>query len=84
MNKFAAVADKESNFVCPSVEQGNRTPYTDAASRGALVGLTLKHGQAHVFRWDAVLGLCCCWYSAVCLFCGMCADWLALLSKHSM
>lgn len=30
--------------------QGNRTPYTDAASRGALTGLTLKHTPAHVFR----------------------------------
>ena len=23
--------------------QGNRTPYTDALSRGAITGLTLKH-----------------------------------------
>jgi ribulose kinase len=30
--------------------QGNRTPYTDAQSRGALTGLTLKHTPAHVFR----------------------------------
>jgi ribulose kinase len=30
--------------------QGNRTPYTDAASRGVISGLTLKHGPAHVFR----------------------------------
>lgn len=30
--------------------QGNRTPYTDPLSRGALVGLTLAHGPAHVFR----------------------------------
>ncbi|MBV8586446.1 MAG: carbohydrate kinase [Verrucomicrobia bacterium] len=30
--------------------QGNRTPYTDAASRGAITGLTLKHTPAHVFR----------------------------------
>ncbi|GLC45809.1 hypothetical protein PLESTB_001153500 [Pleodorina starrii] len=30
--------------------QGNRTPHTDALSRGALVGLTLKHGRGHVFR----------------------------------
>jgi ribulose kinase len=30
--------------------QGNRTPYTDARSRGALTGLTLKHTPAHVFR----------------------------------
>ncbi|MBX6322731.1 MAG: carbohydrate kinase, partial [Rhodospirillaceae bacterium] len=30
--------------------QGNRTPYTDAVSRGVISGLTLKHGPAHVFR----------------------------------
>ncbi|EEW24738.1 FGGY-family carbohydrate kinase [Rhodobacter ferrooxidans] len=30
--------------------QGNRTPYTDALSRGAITGLTLKHTPAHVYR----------------------------------
>ncbi|UEM07068.1 hypothetical protein JL101_029130 (plasmid) [Skermanella rosea] len=30
--------------------QGNRTPYTDSASRGAITGLTLRHGPAHIFR----------------------------------
>jgi len=30
--------------------QGNRTPYTDPLSRGAVTGLTLKHGRGHVFR----------------------------------
>ena len=30
--------------------QGNRTPYTDPYSRGAIVGLTLAHGPEHIFR----------------------------------
>ena len=30
--------------------QGNRTPYTDALSRGAITGLTLAHKPHHVFR----------------------------------
>lgn len=30
--------------------QGNRTPHTDPLSRGALAGLTLRHGRGHVFR----------------------------------
>jgi len=30
--------------------QGNRTPYVDPLSRGALVGLSLNHTPAHVYR----------------------------------
>ncbi len=30
--------------------QGNRTPYTDPLSRGAIVGLTLAHEKYHIFR----------------------------------
>lgn len=30
--------------------QGNRTPHTDALARGAIMGLTLKHTPAHVYR----------------------------------
>lgn len=30
--------------------QGNRTPYVDAASRGAILGLSLSHKREHVFR----------------------------------
>ncbi len=37
--------------------QGNRTPYTDALSRGAITGLSLKHTPAHVFR-AIIEGIC--------------------------
>lgn len=37
-------------LVCLDHLQGNRTPHTDPLSRGALVGLTLKHTRGHVFR----------------------------------
>lgn len=30
--------------------QGNRTPYTDYDVQGAIWGLTLRHGRAHLFR----------------------------------
>jgi ribulokinase len=30
--------------------QGNRTPHTDPLSRGAITGLSLRHGRGHVFR----------------------------------
>ena len=30
--------------------QGNRTPFTDPLSRGAVTGLTLKHTPAHLYR----------------------------------
>lgn len=30
--------------------QGNRTPYTDPLSRGAIIGLTLAHEPHHIFR----------------------------------
>ncbi|KAG2433666.1 hypothetical protein HXX76_008037 [Chlamydomonas incerta] len=50
--------DAEAAAVPPGCEgltaldhfQGNRTPHTDPLSRGALAGLTLKHGRGHVFR----------------------------------
>jgi sugar (pentulose or hexulose) kinase len=37
--------------------QGNRTPYTDALSRGAITGLTLKHTPAHIYR-AIIEGVC--------------------------
>lgn len=30
--------------------QGNRTPFTDPFSRGAMTGLSLKHSRAHLYR----------------------------------
>lgn len=36
--------------VCLDHFQGNRTPHTDPLSRGAITGLTLKHGRGHIFR----------------------------------
>merc|ERR1712091_48400 len=37
---------------CAALEtfQGSRTPETDPKARGALYGLTLKHGRGHVWR----------------------------------
>lgn len=37
--------------------QGNRTPHTDAGSRGAITGLTLAHGPHHLFR-AIIEGIC--------------------------
>lgn len=37
--------------------QGNRTPYVDPLSRGAIVGLTLAHGPEHIFR-AIIEGIC--------------------------
>ncbi|WP_366654683.1 FGGY-family carbohydrate kinase [Fodinicurvata sp. EGI_FJ10296] len=37
--------------------QGNRTPHTDPLSRGAITGLSLSHGPAHIFR-AIIEGIC--------------------------
>lgn len=37
--------------------QGNRTPYKDPLARGTVIGLTLKHTLAHLYR-AAVEGIC--------------------------
>ena len=50
--------DSEAAAIAPGCEglsaqdhfQGNRTPYTDARSRGAFIGLSLNHGRGHMFR----------------------------------
>ncbi|KAF8062764.1 ribulose-phosphate 3-epimerase [Scenedesmus sp. PABB004] len=46
----ARVPPGAEGLLCCEHFQGNRTPHTDAAARGALVGLTLKHGLGHVLR----------------------------------
>lgn len=46
----AAIAPGADGLVALDHFQGNRTPYTDAASRGALVGLSLSHTRGHIFR----------------------------------
>jgi FGGY-family pentulose kinase len=37
--------------------QGNRTPYTDPEARGMMWGLSLSHGEGHVFR-AIIEGVC--------------------------
>ncbi|KAL6752078.1 hypothetical protein V8C86DRAFT_3105586 [Haematococcus lacustris] len=46
----AAVPPGCQGLTCLDHFQGNRTPHTDALSRGALTGLTLAHTRGHIFR----------------------------------
>ncbi|MGE0716789.1 MAG: ribulokinase [Alphaproteobacteria bacterium] len=46
----AAVPPGSDGLVVQDHFQGNRTPHTDPLSRGAVLGLSLKHGRGHVFR----------------------------------
>lgn len=51
LNRKAAELEPGSDgLIVQDHFQGNRTPYTDPLSRGALVGLTLAHGPHHIFR----------------------------------
>jgi len=53
----AAVAPGCDGLLVLDHFQGNRTPYVDALSRGAFVGLTLGHGLPHLFR-AIIEGIC--------------------------
>ncbi|MCC7273543.1 MAG: carbohydrate kinase [Alphaproteobacteria bacterium] len=46
----AAIAPGSDGLVVQDHFQGNRTPHTDALSRGAFMGLSLTHGRGHLFR----------------------------------
>jgi ribulose kinase len=46
----AALPPGSDGVICQEHFQGNRTPHTDPASRGAFHGLTLAHGRGHLFR----------------------------------
>lgn len=48
--KAAALEPGAEGLLVQDHFQGNRTPYTDALSRGAIVGLTLAHEPHHIFR----------------------------------
>lgn len=48
--KAAALPPGSEGLIVQDHFQGNRTPYTDALSRGAITGLTLAHEPHHVFR----------------------------------
>lgn len=48
--KAAALPPGAEGLIVQDHFQGNRTPYTDPLSRGAIVGLTLVHEPHHVFR----------------------------------
>ncbi len=49
-NKAQKLAAGSDGLMLLEHFQGNRTPYTDANSRGVLMGLSLKHGPEHIFR----------------------------------
>ncbi len=51
MNELAATLPPGAEgLIVQDHFQGNRTPYTDPLSRGAIVGLTLAHEPQHIFR----------------------------------
>jgi xylulokinase len=61
----SALLNREAESIAPGADgltflpylQGERTPHRDASARGALVGLTLAHGRAHMSR-AVIEGIC--------------------------
>ena len=53
----ALVPPGSEGLLCVESFQGSRTPVTDAWARGGLVGLSLAHTRAHL--WRAMLEACC-------------------------
>jgi len=56
-NEAAQVPPGAEGLVALETFQGSRTPVTDPLARGALVGLTLSHTRAHI--WRALLEAIC-------------------------
>lgn len=48
--KAAGLEPGSDGLIVQDHFQGNRTPYTDPLSRGAIIGLTLAHEPHHIFR----------------------------------
>jgi len=46
----AALPPGAEGLLCVDHFQGNRTPHTDPLARGAIIGLSLKHTPAHIYR----------------------------------
>lgn len=56
-NEAAQIPPGAGGLVALETFQGSRTPITDPLARGALVGLTLSHTRAHI--WRALLEAIC-------------------------
>lgn len=46
----AAISPEEAGLTVLDYWMGNRTPYRDAGLRGAILGLSLGHGRAEIYR----------------------------------
>jgi len=58
LNELAAqVPPGSEGLILIDYFQGNRTPYTDPLARGMLWGLSLGHGEGHLFR-AIIEGVC--------------------------